>query len=169
VLVCRCGNWMHTEGVDEHWSEVEGSEWMVRLECRRCAVHLGAVGKPDEAVTLVDRFMWSDDARHALDRLPPYVQCLVKPDAETFARSRQQRVMTFALFGQARNGGDVPWDRDAEQRLEKVPAPVRTMARQELERTALDKGQSKVTVALMEEVKGRYFGMFAQKTLNDER
>jgi hypothetical protein len=77
--------------------------------------------------------------------------------------------MTFALFGQARNGGDVPWDRDAEQRLEKVPAPVRTMARQELERTALDKGQSKVTVALMEEVKGRYFGMFAQKTLNDER
>ena len=151
---------MHTEGVDEYWGEAGASEWMVRLECRRCAVHVGAFGKPDEAVKLVDRFMWTDEARHALDRLPPYVQSLVKPDAEAFACSRQQRVMTFALLGQARNGGEVVWDSDAEQRLEKVPAPVRTMARQELERTALDKGQSKVTVALMEEVKGRYFGMF---------
>ena len=160
MLVCQCGNWMHTEGVDEHWSESGMSEWVVRLECRRCAVHVGAVGQPDEVVKLVDRFMWSDEARHALDRLPPYVQALVKPDAETFARSRQHRVMTFALFGQAQNGGDVAWDIEAEQRLEKVPAPVRTMARQELERTALDQGQSHVTVALMEEVKGRYFGMF---------
>ncbi len=160
MLVCRCGNWMHTEGVDEQWSDAGSFEWMVRLECRRCAVHVGAVGKPDEAVKLVDRFMWSDEARHALDRLPPYVQSLVKPDAETFARSREQRVMTFVLLGQARNGGEVAWDIEAERRLEKVPAPVRAMARQELERTALDTGQSHVTVALMEEVKGRYFGMF---------
>ena len=160
MLVCGCGNWMHTEGVDEQSGEAGVSQWMVRLECRRCAVHIGAVGKPDDVVTLVDRFMWSDEARHALDRLPPYVQCLVKPEAETFARNRQQRVMTFALLGQARNGGQVAWDAEAERRLEKVPAPVRTMARQELERTALDKGQATVTVALMEEVKGRYFGMF---------
>jgi hypothetical protein len=160
MLVCGCGNWMHTEDVDEQWSETGSSEWMVRLECRRCAVHVGAVGKPEEAVKLIDRFMWSDEAYHALDRLPPYVQSLVKLEAEMFARSREQRVMTFALFGQARNGGDVAWDIEAEQRLEKVPAPVRAMARQELERTALDKGQSHVTVALMEEVKGRYFGMF---------
>lgn len=160
MLVCQCGNWMHTEGVDEQSDEAGVSEWMVRLECRRCAVHVGAVGKPDEAVKLVDRFMWSDEARHALDRLPPYVQSLVKPEAETFARSREQRVMTFALLGQARNGGEVAWDIEAEQRLEKVPAPVRAMARQEIERTALDKEHSHVTVALMEEVKGRYFGMF---------
>ena len=100
MLVCGCGNWMHTEGVDEQWSEAGASEWMVRLECRRCAAHVGAVGQPEEVVNLVDRFMWSDEARHALDRLPSYVQFLVKPDEETFARSRQQRVMTFALFGQ---------------------------------------------------------------------
>ncbi|MES4784513.1 MAG: hypothetical protein C4294_00260, partial [Nitrospiraceae bacterium] len=48
-------------------------------------------------------------------------------------------------------------------RLEKIPAPVRAMARIELERTALDKGFSHVTVALMEEVKARYFGMFSSK------
>ncbi|HKN87157.1 MAG TPA: PCP reductase family protein [Nitrospiraceae bacterium] len=151
---------MHTEGVDECWNGAGASEWMVRLECRRCAVHIGAIGTPDETVKLVDRFLWSDAARHALERLPPYVQALVKPEAETFARSQQQRLMTWALLGQARHGGQVDWDIEAEQRLEKVPVPVRAMARQELERTALDKGQSQVTVALMEEVKGRYFGMF---------
>lgn len=160
MVVCRCGNWMHTEGVDEYWSDAGTAEWMVRLECRRCAAHIGAVGQPDETMPLVDRFLWSDDARHALDRLPPYVQCLVKAEAETYVRSRQHRVMTFALLCQSRNGGEVAWDAEAERRLEKVPAPVRAMARQELERTALDHGQSQVTVALMEEVKGRYFGMF---------
>ena len=169
MLVCGCGNWMHTEGVDEHWnaSDVADCEWLVRFECRQCGVHIGAVGQPEDVIMLIDRFMWSDDARHALDRLPPYVQSLVKPAAEAFARDRKQRVMTFALYSQARNGGDVPWDPEAEQRLERVPAPVRAMARQELERTALDKGDSHVTVALMEELKARYFGMFAKSS--DER
>jgi hypothetical protein len=117
MLVCGCGNWMHTQGVDEQSDETDASEWMVRLECRRCNAHVGAVGISDEAVKLVDRFMWSDEARHALDRLPPYVQSLVKPEAEAFVRNRQQRVMTSALFSQARNGGLVAWDADAEHRL----------------------------------------------------
>ena len=52
---------------------------------------------------------------------------------------------------------------DAERRLERVPAPVRAMARIELERTAADRGEARITVALMEEVKARYFGMGAQK------
>jgi|KBSMisStaDraftv2_1062788.scaffolds.fasta_scaffold60722_3 hypothetical protein len=163
MLVCECGNWMHTEGIEEQWSADEDAEWVVRLECRRCAWHVGAVGKSDDAVKLVDRFMWTDDAHHALDRLPPYVQSLVKPEAEAFAGARQQRVMTFALFSQARHGGEVAWEAAAEQRLARVPAPVRAMARQELERTAIDKGQSHVTIALMEEVKARYFGMFASQ------
>lgn len=152
---------MHVEGVDEDWGEASASEWLVRLECRRCDVHIGAMGKSNDVEKLVDRLMWSDDARHALDRLPPYVQSLVRPEAETFARSRRHRVMTVALFGQACHGGQVQWDREAEERLEKIPAPVRAMARQELERTALDHGQPRVTLALMEEVKARYFGMFA--------
>jgi hypothetical protein len=48
--------------------------------------------------------------------------------------------------------------------LDKVPAPVRAMARIELERTAADRGAARITVALMEEVKARYFGIGAQKT-----
>jgi len=45
-----------------------------------------------------------------------------------------------------------------------VPAAVRAMARQELERTALEKGEPRVTVGMMQEVKGRYFGMFASRS-----
>jgi hypothetical protein len=37
------------------------------------------------------------------------------------------------------------------------------MARIELERTAADRGEARITVALMEEVKARYFGMGSAK------
>ncbi|RMH06538.1 MAG: hypothetical protein D6704_07200, partial [Nitrospirae bacterium] len=47
----------------------------------------------------------------------------------------------------------------AEKRLRNVPPAVRAMARTELERTALKRGLSTVTVSLMEEVKTRYFGI----------
>jgi hypothetical protein len=154
-LVCGCGNWMHTAGVDERWGERGDYEWVVRTECRRCRREVGAVGTPGETTGLVDRLMWTDEARHALDRLPPYVQVLVKAEAEAFAQSLSERVLTFSLLAQARNGGAVAWDPDAEKRLERVPAAVRAMARQELERTALEKGQSRVTVRMMQEVKGR--------------
>ena len=163
-LVCGCGNWMHTAGVDERWGERGDYEWVVRMECRRCRLHVGAVGTPREAGALVDRLMWTDEARHALDRLAPHVQVLVKQEAEAFARGLDERVLTFSLLAQARNGGAVAWDPDAEGRLERVPAAVRAMARQELERTALEKGESRVTVRMMEEVKGRYFGMFASRS-----
>ena len=163
-LVCGCGNWMHTAGVDERWGERGDYEWVVRTECRRCRRHVGAVGRPEETAPLVDRLTWTDEARHALDRLPPYVQVLVKDEAEAFARKRNERVLTFSVLAQARNGGAVAWDPDAEARLERVPAAVRAMARQELERTALEKGEPRVTVGMMQEVKGRYFGMFASRS-----
>jgi hypothetical protein len=69
----------------------------------------------------------------------------------------------MALMAQARQGGVVAWEPEAEQRLVNVPGPVRAMAKLELERTAIERGLSQVTVALMEEVKARYFGMAASK------
>ena len=66
-------------------------------------------------------------------------------------------------MNQARQGGQVDWEPEAERRLENVPAPVRAMARIELERTAAERGVSRVTVSLMDEVKARYFGMASVK------
>jgi hypothetical protein len=118
----------------------------------------------EEAAKLVDRLMWTDEARHVLDRMPPHVAPLVRHDVEEYARTNGQRVITFAVLAQARNGGSVAWDPEAERRLDNVPGPVRAMAKVELERTALERGETRVTVALMEEVKAKYFGMAAQKT-----
>ena len=162
MLVCGCGRWMHTEGIEECLHDGAVS-WFVRSECRGCGVHVGVDVPAGQAESLVDRVTWTDDARHRLDRLPPYVAPLVRQDVESFARLRKQRVITYDVVAQARTGDFVAWDPEAERRLENVPGAVRAMARVELERTAADRGEARVTVALMEEVKARYFGMGASK------
>ncbi|MET0516120.1 MAG: PCP reductase family protein [Nitrospiraceae bacterium] len=126
----------------------------------RVGVDLPAV----EADALVDRVMWTDDARHRLERVPPYATALIQEQAESYARIHGHRVITYDLFSQAKVGESIQWDVEAERRLSNVPPPVRTMARIELERTAVERGQGRVTVALMEEVKARYFGMAVQKS-----
>jgi hypothetical protein len=162
MLTCGCGRWMHTEGIEERTGG-SAPAWFVRFECCGCHSKFGTEAPADEAAKLVDRLMWTDEARHVLDRMPPHAAPLVRQDAEEYARSKGQRAITFALLAQARNGGTVDWDPEAERRLDNVPGPVRAMAKVELERTALERGQSKVTIALMEEVKAKYFGMAAPK------
>ncbi|MFM8552695.1 MAG: PCP reductase family protein [Nitrospiraceae bacterium] len=164
MLVCGCGRWMHTQGVDECLAGVSDAAWLVRSECLGCGFAVGCEGVEAETLPLVDRLVWSDDARHVLDRMPPYVASLVNQEVEDYVRSHNQRVVTMALMAQARQGGAVAWEPEAEERLVNVPGPVRAMARLELERTAVERGLVQVTVALMEEVKARYFGMAAQKT-----
>ena len=103
--------------------------------------------------------MWTDESSHVLVRMPPWVQGLLKPHVEDYARGRSRRVITAELMQEARRGGPVAWDPEAAERLGRVPAAVRAMARTELERTALERGHASVTVALMEETKARYFGL----------
>lgn len=167
MLVCGCGRWMHTQGVEERVGPAGEPTWFVRSECLGCGLRVGvdvpAKQVSGEASGLVDRLIWSDDAKHRLERCPPYVQELLKPEVERYARATQHRVVTYDIFAEARQGTAVAWDPEARQRLDRVPAPIRAMARLELERTAADRGLSSVSVALMEEVKAKYFGM-AQKT-----
>lgn len=167
MFVCGCGRWMHTQGVDEFWEGPQGTDtartWLVRTACLGCGLAVGCEVSPEQAVALVDRLVWSDDAGHTLERLPPYVAPLVRQEVEDYVRSKEQRVVTVGLMAEARQGGAVAWDPEAERRLDRVPAPVRAMARMELERTAADRGLASVTVQLMEEVKARYFGLAAQK------
>lgn len=154
---------MHTEGVEERIDRDGAPSWFVRSECRPCRWMVGIDVPAGQADGLVDRLMWTDDAGHRLDRVPPYAVPALRDLVEGFARTRRQRVITYDLIDQAQTGDMVSWDPDAEQRLANVPAAVRAMARIELERTAVDRGECSVTVALMEEVKARYFGMAAQR------
>jgi hypothetical protein len=155
---------MHTHGIEERPATGPGEQWFVRSECCGCHWRIGLEGSVDQVGGLVDRLMWTDEASYHLSRTPPWVQELLKPQVEEYARSRSQRVVTVGLLEEARRGGPVAWDPEAAERLNRVPAAVRVMARAELERTALERGQPSVTVALMEETKARYFGLAGQKT-----
>ena len=108
---------------------------------------------------LVDRLLWSDDASHVLDRMPPYMGGPYKQEVEAYVRSKGRLVVTWDLLAQAKQGGEVQWEGEAKRRLDNIPGPIRAMAKVELERTAADRGLSAVTPALMDDVRARYFGM----------
>ena len=105
----------------------------------------------------------ADNALHRLDRMPPYLAPLFRDDIENDVRALGERVVTYDTLLRPRTGERIEWDADAERRLDNVPAPVRAMAKIELDRTAAERGMTRITVALMEEVKARYFGMGASK------
>lgn len=163
MLTCGCGRWMHTEGIEERSSETGALVWFIRSECRGCGLRVGVDVLEGQTRGLVDRLFWTDEALHRLDRMPPYVAPLVREEVEQDLRSQGLRVVTYETLLRPRTGGRIEWDPEAERRLDRVPAPVRAMARIELERTAADRGLSRITVALMEEIKAKYFGMAASK------
>ncbi|HEU4685591.1 MAG TPA: PCP reductase family protein [Nitrospira sp.] len=152
---------MHTEGIEERVGEAAAPQWFVRSECRGCGFRVGIEVPAGMTNGFVDRLMWTDEAVHRLERLPPYIAPLFRAEVEQDAKLRGERVITYELLLQPRTGETVEWDVEAERRLANVPAPVRAMAKIELERTAAERGSSRVTVALMEEVKAKYFGMGA--------
>jgi hypothetical protein len=154
---------MHTAGIEERMNADGAFQWFIRSECRGCGLMVGVDVLEGQAGGLVDRLLWTDDALHRLDRMPPYVAVLVREDVEQDTRRHGQRVVTLDTLQRPRTRERIEWDSEAERRLERVPAPVRAMARIELERTAADRGLSRVTIPLMEEVKAKYFGMSSVK------
>ncbi|HEX5544341.1 MAG TPA: PCP reductase family protein [Nitrospira sp.] len=154
---------MHTEGIEERADESGASQWFIRSECKGCGLKVGVDVPEGQTHDLVDRLMWTDEALHRLNRLPPYVAALVQRDVEQDIRQRNSLVVTYDALLRPKIGERIGWEPEAERRLKRVPAPVRAMARIELERTAADRGLSCITVSLMEEVKAKYFGMSSSK------
>ncbi|MCH8039606.1 MAG: PCP reductase family protein [Nitrospinae bacterium] len=156
-MQCTCGRTLELQEIEE----LDGSACFIRFDCGVCDFRLGVEVEPKQASPLVDYIVWTDEAQHLLDRMPPYVEPLVREEVEHYARQKEVTVVASAFLAEARNRGAVSWNSEAESRLARVPAGVRALARMELERTALDRGMAEVTVSLMEEVKARYFGMRA--------
>lgn len=159
MLTCGCGRWMHTEGIEERSVGEVGLTWFVRSECRGCGFRVGVDLPAHESSGFIDRLMWTDEAAHRLERMPPYMAPLFRDEVEQDVRARGERVICYDTLLRPRTSERIEWDQEAERRLENVPAPVRAMAKIELERTAADRGQNRITVALMEEIKAKYFGM----------
>lgn len=154
---CACGSDFQCEVLEE-WEDVRV---LLRYRCERCGFRLGIETDQRNAGVFFNRPAWTDEARHRLDRLPPYVEPLVRQEVEDYAGRTGRTVISTDLVTEAGNHGMVSWHPDAKVRLSRIPGPVRAMARVELERTAQDRGLPEVTVALMEEIKARYFGLAA--------
>ena len=157
---CTCGSGFRCETL-EGW---EDARVFLRYHCERCGFRVGIETDHRKGGVLFDRPVWTDEARHRLERLPPYVEPLVRQDVEDYADRNGLTVISTDVMTEAGNQGMVSWHPEAKQRLSRVPGPVRAMARVELERTAQDRGLSEVTVELMEEIKARYFGMAAPRS-----
>ncbi|MCA9471427.1 MAG: PCP reductase family protein [Nitrospirales bacterium] len=159
---CDCGRRLEPNGVDE----LDATTCLARFRCEGCGRSLGIEGEPKEVAPLFTQVCWTDEALHMLDRLPPYSAPFYRDDVERYARVSGNNLVTFDFLGEAKNQGTVSWSQDTIRRLERVPPAIRAMAKVELERTALERGMTEVTVELMEEIKARYFGMGNPKTQN---
>ena len=64
----------------------------------------GRSSQPVKPSGLVDRVMWTDDAIHRLDRMPPYLSLLVRDEVEQDMRARGERVVTYDIVLRPRTG-----------------------------------------------------------------
>jgi hypothetical protein len=146
---------MQSESVEE----ISPLLFRARLACTACANWVALSGRLEDVEPMVRRRLWSNDARHELDRLPPFIAPLVQEEVERYAGQEQRNLITLTVFREARNRGKVSWSSSAEQRLLNVPAPIRAMAKVEIERMAIERGLSEVTEDLMNEAKAKFLGM----------
>lgn len=158
MMRCGCGSIL---GFD-HIEEWEDEGLLVYYACSVCGFTLGVEAEVEDASHLFDCIQWTDEAANRLDRLPPYLEPLVRKEVQVYARENKIALITLALFLEVQSHGTASWHPEAKARLSRIPSSVRSMARVELERTALERGMPEVTVALMEELKARYFGMTVQ-------
>ncbi|TLY23369.1 MAG: hypothetical protein E6K68_00710 [Nitrospirae bacterium] len=152
---CCCGALLEAKALEEE----SPLSYHLRLGCTACANWVTVSGRLEEITPLVERFLWSNEARHELERLPPYIGPLVRTEVESYAAQTGSRVITVAVLHEARNRGKVVWAPAAKDRLANIPAPIRSMAKVEIERMALAQGLSEVTEALMDEAKAKFLGM----------
>ena len=118
MLTCGCGRWMHTEGIEERSVGEEGLTWFVRSECRGCGLRVGVDLPAGESSGLIDRLLWTDEAAHRLERMPPYLASLFRDEIEQDVRVRGERVICYDALLRPRTGEQIKWDQEAERRLE---------------------------------------------------
>jgi proto-chlorophyllide reductase subunit len=155
VVECCCGRALHARAVDEESPLL----YHLRLGCTQCANWIKISGRLEEIEAMVSESLWSKQGRGELERLPPHISMLVQQEVETYAVKTGRNLVTRAVFLEARNRGKVSWTPGAEQRLSNVPAPIRSMAKLEIEGMAIQRGLAEVTEALMDEAKAKFLGM----------
>lgn len=111
----------------------------------------------DSATTGSEPLTWTPDAKERLDRLPAFVQPMVRSSVEAYARKHGFTKITLQVMDDSKNASDgMTWTPEAEQRLENIPDFIRPMARKEIERLAKERGATSITAELMDEAKDKF-------------
>jgi hypothetical protein len=155
IVECCCGKPMRAEAVEEESPVL----YQLRLRCTHCANWMRISGRLEEIEPILSQRLWSAQGRQELERLPPHISTLLEQETEAYADKTGRKLITRSVFMEARNRGKVCWTPEAEQRLSNVPEAIRSMAKVEIERMAIERGLTEVTEALMAEAKAKFLGM----------
>ena len=118
---------------------------------------LGTSGTASSPGTADGALSWTADARERLERLPSFVQPMVRSSVETYAKRQGLTSVTAQVMDDSKNASSsLAWSPEAEERLKNIPDFIQPMARKEIERLATERGQTSVTAELMDEAKEKF-------------
>jgi hypothetical protein len=109
---------------------------------------------------VVSKATWSPEALERMEKIPDFVRPMVKSGIEAYAQKQGYQVITSKVVEESKNDqAGFEWTPGAAQKLENIPGFVRPLAKKEIERMAMEKGVTKISEDLIDEVKNR-FGQF---------
>ncbi|MDE0487233.1 MAG: PCP reductase family protein [Nitrospira sp.] len=118
---------------------------------------MGLTSSESSTGTQPAALQWSPDAQERLDKLPSFVQPMVKGSVETYARKHGYSTVTLQVMDDSKNSSNgLSWSPEAEQRLRNIPDFIQPMARKEIERLAQERGATTVSAELMDEAKEKF-------------
>ena len=118
---------------------------------------LGTTSTTSSAEAATGELSWTADARERLERLPSFVQPMVRSSVETYAKKQGFSSVTLQVMDDSKNASSgLSWSPEAEERLKNIPDFIQPMARKEIERLASERGQTSVTAELMDEAKEKF-------------
>ena len=92
---------------------------LLRTVVESCPTKLFLANPAFDARQYAELFQLND---RELERLPPYIEGLVRAETETYAGTAGVHLITVSIFQEARNRGKVSWSGSASERLAKIPA-----------------------------------------------
>ncbi|MFI5304622.1 MAG: PCP reductase family protein [Nitrospiria bacterium] len=129
----------------------------VKAEAGKCPFSSMLAGMKEG---MVSKVTWSPEALERMEKIPDFVRPMVKSGIEAYAQKQGYQVITPKVVDESKNDqGGFEWTAGATQKLENIPAFVRPLAKKEIERMALEKGITKISEDLIDEVKNK-FGQF---------
>jgi len=118
---------------------------------------LGTSGATSSTGAADGELSWTADARERLERLPSFVQPMVRSSVEIYAKKHGLTSVTLQVMDDSKNASSgLSWSPEAEERLKTIPDFIQPMARKEIERLAMERGETTVTAQLMDEAKEKF-------------